>query len=111
MEAAQLKLTKELISRDFEVMETEDNTITEAELLRVLSNRVAYMIERELELLLSLLYRLDVEEAKVQMALSPLSSEAPNIAIARLVIERQKQRAFTKLHYKPEDLGDGWTWK
>lgn len=111
MEAAQLKLTKELISRDFEVMETEDDTITEAELLRVLSNRVAYMIERELELLLSLLYRLDVEEAKVQMALSPLSSEAPNIAIARLVIERQKQRAFTKLHYKPEDLGDGWTWK
>lgn len=110
MEKAQLKLTKELISRDFEVAETEEDMLTEEELLRVLSNRVAYMIERQLELLLSLLYRLDVDEAKVQMALSPLSTEAPNVAIAKLVIERQKQRAFTKLHYKPEDLGDGWSW-
>lgn len=110
MEPAQLKLTKELINRDFDVTETEDDSLTEEALLRVLSNRIAYMIEHQLELLLSLLYRLDVAEAKVQMALSPLSSEAPNVAIAQLVIERQKQRAFTKLHYKPEDLGDGWNW-
>ncbi|GAB5554327.1 MAG: hypothetical protein Sapg2KO_39180 [Saprospiraceae bacterium] len=110
MEQAQLKLTKELISRDFEVAQTDEDILTEEELLRVLSNRVAYMIEHQIELLLSLMYRLDVAESKVQMALSPLSSEAPNVAIAKLVIERQKQRAFTKLNYKPEDLGDGWTW-
>jgi hypothetical protein len=110
MEQAQLKLAKDLISRDFEVAETEGDILTEEALLRVLSNRVAYMIEHQLELLLSLMYRLDVAEDKVQMALSPLSGTAPNVAIAQLVIDRQKQRAYTKLHYKPEDLGAEWDW-
>ncbi|MCB0584494.1 MAG: hypothetical protein KDD06_04100, partial [Phaeodactylibacter sp.] len=59
-----------------------------------------------LEFLLSLMYRLDIDEKKVHFALSPYSEEPANIALSRLILERQKQRAFTKQHYKQEDLGD-----
>lgn len=99
--------TRELIARDFELEPIDENEqITEEELLRVLSNRIAYMIEYQLEFLLSLMYRLDVSEQKVSDALSPGAPEPANIGLARLVIERQKQRAFTKQFYKQEKLKD-----
>lgn len=105
-----MELASALIRRDFE-LEANGELITEEELLRLLANQIAYMIEYQLELLLSLMYRLDIPEDKVHLALSPRSAEAPNVALAKLVIARQKQRAYTKLKYKPEDLGDGWSWE
>ena len=105
-----LRLTRELIVRDFELEEKSD-IISEEELFDMLADQVAYMIEHRLEFLLSLMYRLDIEEAKVNFALSPFCEEPANVAIARLVLERQKQRAFTKQHYKPPKLDDdmeGW---
>lgn len=104
-----MDLTAALVRRDFE-LESKAGLIDEEELQRLLANQIAYMIEYQLELLLSTMYRLDIPEDKVHLALSPLSSEPPNIALAKLVIERQKQRAYTKLTHKPQDLGDGWSW-
>lgn len=109
MEKDQMELTTALVRRDFE-LESANNKIDEQELQRLLANQIAYMIEHDLEVLLSQLYRLDIPEDKVHLALSPLSIEAPNVALAKIVIERQKQRAYTKLMYKAEDLGDGWSW-
>lgn len=100
-----LASTTELIVRDFE-LEPQEKALTEEELLRLLSDIVAEMIERRLEFLLSLMYRLDINEKKVHFALSPFCEEPANIALAKLILERQKQRAFTKEHYKQEDLGD-----
>lgn len=109
MENDTLQQTAALIARDFELQATEDTAVlTEEELLRLLADQVGYMIDNQLEVLLSLMYRLDVDEKKVAAALSPLSLEAPNIAIARLVLERQKQRVFTKQHYKRET---NWDWE
>jgi hypothetical protein len=95
-----------LIARDFELSPLDQETVTEAALLRMLSDHIADMIERELETLLSTLYRMDIDEGKVHFALSPFCEEPANIALARLVLEREKQRAFTKKHYKQSDLGD-----
>ena len=100
-----LSATTELIVRDFD-LEPQEESLTEEELLRLLSDVVAEMIERRLEFLLSLMYRLDIDEKKVHFALSPFCEESANIALARLILERQKQRAFTKQYYKQEDLGD-----
>ncbi|HKK79215.1 MAG TPA: hypothetical protein VJ933_06280 [Phaeodactylibacter sp.] len=101
----ELEDTKALILRDFELEEKEP-VATEADLLRLLADQIAYMIEYDLEVLLSNMYRLDISEKKVHDALSPLSSIPANEALARLVLERQKQRAYTKKHYKQPDLGD-----
>lgn len=98
--------TADLIVKDFALQSTAD-TLTEKELLQLLADQVAYMIDNQLEVLLSLMYRLDVDERKVAAALSPAAPENPNIGIARLVLERQKQRIFTKQHYKQES---NWDW-
>ncbi|NRA50473.1 MAG: hypothetical protein HRU12_15175 [Phaeodactylibacter sp.] len=102
----ELEGTKALILRDFEIQEDDRPIATEEDLLRLLSDQIAQMIEFNLEVLLSNLYRLDVQEAKVNFALSPQCPEPANIALARLVLDRQKQRAYTKKHYQQPDLGD-----
>ncbi|MCB9299876.1 MAG: hypothetical protein H6566_04445 [Lewinellaceae bacterium] len=100
-----LATTTELIIRDFE-MQPQEKTLTEEELLQLLADHIADMIEHRLEFLLSMMYRLDVDERKVDRALSPYSDEPANLALAKLVLERQKQRAFTKQYYKQQDLED-----
>lgn len=100
-----LGITAELIVRDFELQPPEQS-LTEEELLLMLAGHIAGLIEHRLEYLLSMMYRLDIDERKVDRALSPYSEEPANLALARLVLERQKQRAFTKQHYKQKDLED-----
>ncbi len=103
-----LETAQSLIIRDFE-LENQEETLSEEDLLRLLADQIAYMIDHKLEFLLSLMYRLDIDESKVNRALSPLSEVPANIELARLVLERQKQRVFTKQHYKQDNL-DGWEW-
>ncbi len=98
--------TKKLIAKDFELETTEEDNITEEDLLMMLAERMDYLIEKRTEFLFSLMYRLDVDERKVRAALSPIAPEPANIGLARLVLERQKQRAFTKQYYKQEKLDD-----
>lgn len=102
------KETTALILRDFELVEP-NKEITEQELLNYLSDAIAYMIEHKLDFLLSLLYRLDVSERKINEALLPGNTEdAPN-ALAKLVLERQKQRVATKRAYR-EKNPTNWNW-
>lgn len=101
--------TKAVIARDFELDAPEEG-MTEEELLQVLGNRVAYLIESNMEFLLSLMYRMDIKESLVNKALSPGAPELPNIGLAKLIMERQRQRITTKVMYKQpkiEDLEEG----
>ncbi len=102
-----LETTQALIARDFD-LQTPEEKLTEEDLLRLLAEQVAYMIDHKLEVLLSLMYRLDIDENKVNAALSPFAEEPANVGIARLVLARQKQRAFTKQHYKQHS---NWDWE
>lgn len=97
-----------LIARDFG-LEGHEIPMSEADLLELVSNEVAYMIEHRIDFLMSLLYRLDVLEPDINHALSPLCPEPANIALAKLIIDRQKQRILSKQKYKqekPGNLGD-----
>jgi hypothetical protein len=53
------------------------------------------------------MYRLDIDEGKIHFALGPRALEPGHLALARLILDRQKQRAITKLNYKPPKL-DEW---
>ncbi|MFK7936287.1 MAG: hypothetical protein AB8G22_22420 [Saprospiraceae bacterium] len=97
--------TQDLIVRDF-ALEAPDREFTEEELLDYMAEVVAQMIDRKPDFLFSLLYRLDVEEHKINMALAPAAGEPANVGLARLILERQKQRVFTKQFYKTEKLDD-----
>jgi hypothetical protein len=58
-----------------------------------------------MEYLLSLLYRNDVAESKIYDALSPSSPDPANVSLAKLVMERQKQRLETKRQYGKQSAG------
>lgn len=100
-----IQQTTALIARDFGI-EIGKEPMTEEELFDLVANEVAYMIEHRLDFLLSLLYRLDVLEHKINMALSPLSADPANIALTKLIIQRQKDRIFTKKKYQQDKLDD-----
>lgn len=106
-----LELATELIRAPFE-LEAAPPPGTEEELLALLASRVEEMLAHRPEYLMSLLYRLDVLEEKIRPAMHPGAPEPVHIGLARLVLERQKQRAETKLTIKPEPLEglDGWEW-
>ncbi|MCI5082650.1 MAG: hypothetical protein MRY78_13205 [Saprospiraceae bacterium] len=105
MEHQDLEYTRDLIIRDFEIEKTPEK-LTEEELFNLLANQIAYMIEYRLEFLLSLMYRLDINESKVNEVLHPAAEDPANIGLAKLVWNRQKQRAFTKRFYKQDKLDD-----
>ena len=103
--------TAKLIARDFGMEKLEKEALTEEQLLQLLETQVAYYIEHNLDFLLSSLYRLDISEKLVRNALLPSSDVAANVAIAKLILDRQKKRVFTKQFYKQkeiEDLGEEW---
>lgn len=105
-----IKETSIQIIKDFEMEKLEGEELSEEELLQVLEQQVAYYIERRLEFLLSSMYRLDINEKLVREALMPSSPVPANVAIAKLILERQKQRVYTKHFYKQpkiEDLEEG----
>ena len=85
---------------------------SEDELLALLAERIAEMLEQRPDYLMSLLYRLDVLEKKIVPVMHPDAPEPANWGLARLVLERQKERIETKRTVKPEPLEglEGWEW-
>ncbi|MFT5913330.1 MAG: hypothetical protein ACI9XO_004877 [Paraglaciecola sp.] len=79
----------------FEI-DLKGDTPSEKELFEMLCDQIAYMIEYRMEFLLSLLYRNDILEHKISFALSPHCPNPANIALAKLVMERQRKRIETK---------------
>lgn len=100
-----------LVREPFELENVPPPT-SEEELLALLADRIAEMLEHRPEYLMSLLYRLDVLEKKIHPVMRPAAPEPANWGLARLVLERQKERAETKRTVKPQPLEglEGWEW-
>jgi hypothetical protein len=65
---------------------------TENDFLQKLEEIVAYLIERDFEKLLWILYRIDVDEQRTKRILSQnVPADAPKV-LAQLILERQKQK-------------------
>ena len=92
---------KTLLTEDFGVEFRPDQ-----ELFEQLCERINYLMAFEMESFLSMLYRLDISERKVRRAMDPANAEPPNVALARLIIDRQKARMETKRKYRQEPLSD-----
>jgi hypothetical protein len=75
------------------------NDQSEQEMILLLADKVNEMMDRDMGLLLSYLYRLDVSESKVNAAMHQ-DDEPVAIAVARLIWERQKMRLRTKKEVK-----------
>jgi hypothetical protein len=81
------------------------DTIDEAALLRsadiraALVSRIAALLSRDPERLMRILYRVDVEERKVQQIFRDLPPAAMAAALADLIIDRQLAKAETRARY------------
>lgn len=75
-----------------------EDVLDDPAVLDLFTERVEAMMRDQLDLLLSTLYRLDVEEHKIRQALHA-APEPPARAIARLILERQKERLKTRRAY------------
>lgn len=92
--------TASLLAADFDIVPaTTEAILTEEQLLAMLSQRVAQLMETRMDYLLSLMYRLDVLEHHINAALLPTAEQPPHIGLAQLIIDRQKQRIFYKQQY------------
>lgn len=78
----------------------------EKEIIEILSIRVEQMLKGDPDLLMSYLYRLDVEEAKIQTALKT-SPYPVHLTFAKLIWERQKIRMQFKKSLKQDPI-EGW---
>jgi hypothetical protein len=106
-----LQQTTAIIRGPFE-LESAEEPASEAALLALLTARIEEMLEKRPEYLMSMLYRLDVLEEKIVPVMHPAAPEPPALGLARLVLERQRQRVETKMTIKPEPLKDmdDWVW-
>ncbi|MFT4534291.1 MAG: hypothetical protein ACJA1A_000669 [Saprospiraceae bacterium] len=82
--------------------------LSESDMFKAIRDRVAYLLDKNPELLMSYLYRLDVLEVKINAVLSPNAVVAPVEGLARLILNRQKERIATKQKYKSDPPIPGW---
>ena len=96
--------TKSLIINSFEI-DTLD-TITEKELEEMLAARVEDLLAHRLEFFFAAMYRMDVKEDTIHHLLA--NDPKPAQAIARLIIQRQKEKQASRDKYRSEtdDLWD-----
>lgn len=77
-------------------LDTASESLDEGTLQEALAVRIAEMLEYEIDLLFSTLYRLDVLEYKIKDVLGGMTQEDIPSGLARLVIERQKEKMSTR---------------
>ncbi len=80
--------------------------IDDADMIRMIADRVEHLLKADPDLLMSYLYRLDVLEKKINAALES-SLEPAHFTLARLIWDRQKKRIKTKKRYKQKPI-EGW---
>jgi len=75
-----------------------DPVLDEESVIQLFTERVEALMRDDLDLLLSSLYRFDVEEDKIQAALRSSTVPAAR-GIALLILDRQKERLKTRKSY------------
>ena len=98
-------MTIDIIPKEFYPDQWE--SLDDEALFQIILDRVNELLETDIDLLMSYLYRLDVEESKINHALSMNALLPANQGIARLILERQKQRMITKKMFKQDPI-EGW---
>lgn len=101
-EAEELKV---LIGKDLDLSETTALTKVSAydELKEYLVKEIKILLDSNFQQLLSVLYRIDVSEAKAKQAFALLNNNAIANKLAELILERQYQKAKTRIAYRKQN--------
>lgn len=88
------------------------DTISENELASLLATRINELIRHDMSHLISILYRIDVDEKKIREMLAKNKDTDAGLIIAHLVIERQKQKIKTRSMFntRVDDINEEDKW-
>lgn len=95
--------TAGLIRKDF-YFESLENLLPDDEnpgfelLKRQLARRIAQMLDEDFGILMQIFYRIDLNEQKVKDAIA--LADVPSETLAELVLEREMQKAKTRIAYR-----------
>ena len=81
-------------------------TATETDLLQLLADKINYLIVNDFNKLISILYRADINETKLNIILSENRNEDAGKLIALLFIERQMQKIKSRQETRDNLNGD-----
>lgn len=73
------------------------------ERVTVLANKINELLEKDFQKLISILYRMDINEDKLRSLLSANQETDAGIIIAQLLIEREVQKIKTREQYRGKD--------
>jgi hypothetical protein len=95
---------KSLSQPGFESLLNFNDALSLEELKKYLTEKIALMMEKNFNLLLSSLYRIDIDENKVKELFSgKIKTDIPE-GLASLIIDRQLQKLYYRKKYKNENL-------
>lgn len=95
-----------ILKNEKDIISQKTNLYTEEELQNLLSKQIQHLMVHDREQLWSLFYRLDITDESLRFVLNNTTPEQQSIALAQLVLDRQKKRMETKLRYKQDPIED-----
>ena len=107
MMEADFEKVKSLISNH--LLEPQSGKQSERAFIELIAQRVEYLMESNMELFINHLYRMDIDEKRVNrtLMLSEDSEESVYMVLARLIYQRQKERIQTREEFK-QNQTDFW---
>lgn len=108
MKAAIEKQVSGMLQQDFGLQASEADEQSFQALKSLLRERIEFLLDHDFEKLLSLLYRIDVDETKAKSALVEKSDSKPAEVIAELILQRLIQKAKSRMSGRkanPSDQG------
>ena len=88
----------EMTNKDVGLSLSPTSILDYNELVKELTRAIEYLIEKDFEKLMHILYRIDVSESKVKQVFGLEQDVAKQIAM--LIIEREKQKVITRAKYR-----------
>lgn len=86
-----------MLKQDFGLQASEADEQSFQALKSLLRERIEFLLDHDFEKLLSLLYRIDVDETKAKAALIEKSDTKPAEVFAELILQRLIQKAQTRM--------------
>ena len=102
-----LQETGSLIFEELNILKTSNSYNSEDQFIQLIAERVLELLQQDVDLLFSYLYRLDIDERKINHVLNEQMKIPPHRGLAELIFTRQMQRLESKKKYKQESI-EGW---
>lgn len=98
------RITIEIIQQNFNMELPEADRNNFIHFRELLIEEISFLLNHNFEKLLGILYRIDVDEQLVKTTLADNSGKPAAEIISDLIIQRQMQKAVTRIKYRKGEI-------